>query len=145
MGRDSTRRCPGCGESKTQEAFSGTQSRCRSCRSALCKDWRKRHPDRQWASHLRWRASRPEWKPRLETGRRNAVTYRLAHADRTTARAALRNALRRGEMVKPSQCSVCPSSIRIEAHHDDYEKPLEVRWLCAACHQAHHIKHPENQ
>jgi hypothetical protein len=26
----------------------------------------------------------------------------------------------------------------IEAHHDNYSKPYEVRWLCAAHHAKHH-------
>ena len=28
---------------------------------------------------------------------------------------------------------------RCQAHHDDYSKPLEVRWLCVTCHAAHHV------
>jgi hypothetical protein len=40
-------------------------------------------------------------------------------------------------------CEVCRSSTKIEAHHDDYDKQLEVRWLCAACHREWHVKHGE--
>ena len=47
-------------------------------------------------------------------------------------------ALKKGELIKPDFCSVCANSERIEGHHDDYSKPLEVRWLCHICHRQYH-------
>jgi hypothetical protein len=43
-------------------------------------------------------------------------------------------------LENPGVCSECPSTFHVEAHHDDYSKPLDVRWLCAACHKQHHAK-----
>lgn len=34
-------------------------------------------------------------------------------------------------------CEVCGSEMS-EIHHDDYSKPLEVRWLCRFHHLEHH-------
>ena len=28
---------------------------------------------------------------------------------------------------------------RTDAHHCDYERPLDVRWLCRRCHRAFHV------
>ena len=52
------------------------------------------------------------------------------------ASTAVNNAIRDGRLVKPETCSQCGErGTRIEAHHDDYSKPLEVRWLCVLCHR----------
>lgn len=54
------------------------------------------------------------------------------------ARVAVRRALGRGDLI-PTACSVC-GSLTVEAHHDDYAKPLDVRWLCREHHREHHAK-----
>lgn len=54
------------------------------------------------------------------------------------AHAALRVALRRGE-IKRGRCAVC-GSFRVDGHHPDYSKPLEVVWLCRKHHQQLHAK-----
>jgi hypothetical protein len=48
------------------------------------------------------------------------------------------NAVRDGVLTKPNNCLVCGSTEKIEGHHDDYTKPLEVRWLCESCHKDWH-------
>lgn len=37
----------------------------------------------------------------------------------------------------PEPCAVCGSG-RTDAHHDDYRKPLVVRWLCRSHHTLWH-------
>jgi hypothetical protein len=44
------------------------------------------------------------------------------------------NAIRNGKLVRPSSCSSCKCLCKPEAHHENYEKPLDVIWLCRSCH-----------
>ena len=41
-------------------------------------------------------------------------------------------------LLKKQPCEICATTEKVEAHHDDYSKPLEVRWLCKTHHQEHH-------
>jgi hypothetical protein len=47
--------------------------------------------------------------------------------------------IKKGLLVR-LPCEVCKTNEKVEAHHDDYTKPLEVRWLCRKHHQEHHRK-----
>jgi hypothetical protein len=47
---------------------------------------------------------------------------------------AVQWALRTGRLVR-QPCEVCGAE-QTEAHHDDYDKPLQVRWLC----RTHHVE-----
>lgn len=54
-------------------------------------------------------------------------------------RAIVAQAIRSGELVRPSSCSGCGTTKgRLVGHHDDYRRPLAVRWLCYSCHMKHH-------
>lgn len=48
------------------------------------------------------------------------------------------NRLKRGEIVRPGNCSKCHKECKPEGHHADYNKPLEIEWLCSVCHGEWH-------
>ena len=66
---------------------------------------------------------------------RNA--YRSKFPEKHTAKNALSYAVKKGR-VKKKPCEVCGKE-KAQAHHDDYSKPLDVRWLCVKHHNEHHV------
>jgi hypothetical protein len=59
---------------------------------------------------------------------------------RANCRSYLNAYVSRGTVVRPETCSRCAQGGTIEGHHEDYDKPLEVEWLCRPCHLSHHAK-----
>ncbi len=57
---------------------------------------------------------------------------------------ATEQAIKRGDLVR-QPCEACGDSgemrdgrSKVHAHHDDYNRPLDVRWLCQHCHYEWH-------
>jgi len=58
---------------------------------------------------------------------------------RRLANAKVHKAVKTGVLKRPARCSECGRrNGRIVAHHENYERPLEVVWLCDSCHKLIH-------
>lgn len=66
--------------------------------------------------------------------------YRMKNPDVYRAHNAVNNAVRDGKLNKKTECERCGGFDRIHGHHDDYSRPLDVMWLCAACHKKRHLE-----
>lgn len=60
--------------------------------------------------------------------------WRAANPERVAAHRAVEKALRRGELARPDACAECGKACKPDAAHTDYDRPLDVRWLCRRCH-----------
>lgn len=116
--------CPDCQQDKPLSDFYLTKygkpyKRCKRCQVAFLKVYR----NERGGNAKRGTYYRDKWK--------NDDTFWL----RMQIRQLTDKCIRRG-IITPGPCSAIGSECegRIEAHHDDYGRPFEIRWLC----QRHH-------
>lgn len=84
-----------------------------------------------------------ELRPNLRYGEANH--FFRGTSDDDEAQNKIEQALIAGEITRPEACETCGQSRThkdgrsgIHAHHPDYNKPLEVMWLCQPCHYSWH-------
>ena len=58
--------------------------------------------------------------------------WRIENPEKIKAHRKVYGALRNGTLFK-KPCEVC-GEIKVSAHHDDYNKPLKIKWLCKIHH-----------
>lgn len=66
--------------------------------------------------------------------------YLSKHSNRHEVRMQTNNAIDKGLIVRAENCENCGGSENIEAHHDNYNYPLNIRWLCKNCHASWHCE-----
>ena len=134
--------CKKCGEEKPLNEFykaprakEGRDSSCKECRKAMVRANRKRKLD-CYRDYDRKRGNRhqPGYVKR----------YRQQNAIKQQAHNRVNHALIDGRIQRPDNCEECGESRHgVHAHHDDYARQLDVRWLCPGCHHQWHAKHGE--
>ncbi len=65
------------------------------------------------------------------------VNYRKKHPQKHKANDIVNKRIERGVSLTRQPCIVC-NTPNAEAHHEDYNKPLDIVWLCKQHHEALH-------
>lgn len=143
-------RCKSCGI-EGAEFYQSNKSKCKECIKAAVLKNRLENIDRI-RSYDRLRGSQPHRvAARLAYSKTDAyksshsasiTKYRDDEPRRYTARNIL-NAAVRDKKITPLPCMLCGE--KAEAHHPDYDRPLDVVWLCVQHHKQAHALAREYQ
>ena len=132
--------CKDCKEIKCLSEFyahaemaDGHLNKCKSCVKGRVLVHREKNIDKIRA-YDRSRGNRQD--------KEYLANYRAKYPNKVKAHRAVSRAIKSG-LLYEEPCANCGSSDKTHAHHDDYAKPLNIRWLCAACHQAWHKENGE--
>lgn len=82
----------------------------------------------------RQRANDPH---RLEMRVEYTKKYRKENPEKYKAHGVVNNAIKVGK-IKKQPGIICGSLERLEKHHEDYSKPLDIIWFCSAHHKQYH-------
>lgn len=133
-----TKQCFKCKQTLPLDSFykhskmaDGRVNKCKECNKKDVRDNRKKNIS-YYRSYDSERGSR-QTKEEIQK-------YRASNPKKYRAHQLVHYARRIGTL-KIEPCEICGSQ-KVVGHHDDYDKPLNVRWLC----QAHHIEwHSKNE
>lgn len=116
----------------------GHLGKCKEC----IKAYQHIHYRETIVKHALYERDRSKKKSR----RAKALDYqrkrRANRPDRDAAYRKVRYAIMSGNLER-KPCEKC-GDVNTEAHHDDYSRPLDVRWLCYGCHLLVHGKQKIN-
>lgn len=105
----------------------GHLNKCKECAKRDARENRSKRLD-YYRAYDRDRGSR--------IGNEGMRRYRAANPEKARAHASVNYAVREGHLQK-APCMICgrPDS---HGHHDNYERPLDVVWLCPVHHFERH-------
>lgn len=69
---------------------------------------------------------------------KNKAKWAKENKHKVGAQIKVRLAIKSGT-IKKEPCEIC-GKLKVEAHHKDYTKPLDVTWLCNKHHNEEHVR-----
>jgi hypothetical protein len=134
-----------CGENSPENFYPTFKGICKKCHAERVRNNRSANSE-YYREYDRTRALQPKRVRARKTYSKTVAgreAHRRAHIAwiernglKRAAHILVGNAIRGGNLVK-LPCEKCGSK-KAQAHHDDYAKPLNVRWLCTKHHREVH-------
>ena len=117
---------------KHSQMLDGHVNKCKECNKNDVTSNRNKNIEKVRA-YDRARSKEPE---RIKAATEITRRWRAQDLRRQVAHSSVARAVRSGKLVR-QPCCRCGETKTI-AHHEDYDKPLEVTWLCDPCHKQRH-------
>jgi hypothetical protein len=139
------KKCSKCQQIKPYQSFSkdkhakiGVRSQCKECVKEYFKTEKGRRAKQKASRKYRKTGHGQQIILTLVKTKRLEYMQRhnALHPERRKARNAISSLKQQGRL-EPQPCEKCGDT-KTQAHHDDYNKPLEIRWFCSACHCNYH-------
>jgi hypothetical protein len=141
--------CKHCAQEKPADDFyASNKTKCKECIKAAVSQHRQenleriRSYDRMRGSMPHRVAARAEYQKTAafaESHEAAALRWAAKHPERRRASFTVGNAVRDGKLTPWPVCAVpeCEHT-KPQGHHPDYDRPLDVVWLCPAHHKQLH-------
>jgi len=110
----------------------GHVNKCKECNKLDVTSNRKNKID-YYREYDRTRAKLPD---RVKLNLEQTKKWLAEDKRRASCHNAVARAVRKGTLL-PQPCVRCGCEQSL-AHHEDYDKPLDVMWLCQPCHKQRH-------
>lgn len=138
-------KCKECGILKEDtEFYISSRARCKECVKAAVRANRAANIE-HYRQYDRLRADEPERVAARQAYQKDETKRSIINAakrrwidrnkDKRQAHILVGNAVKSGKLI-PKPCEKCGK--KAHAHHDDYSRPLKVRWFCHKHHRQHH-------
>lgn len=117
---------------KHSQMADGHLNKCKSC----TKNDVNKHRSDNLERIREYDRARGKNKERIKLNAAITKAWRSEDKRRQKAHSAVSNAIKKGTLVRqPCERCNCEKTV---AHHDDYDFPLDVMWLCQPCHKQRH-------
>jgi hypothetical protein len=144
-----TKTCKRCDlELPADTGFYANDGTCKECRKARVRANRSEKIDyyraydnsrANRADRVKARYEYSKTEAGIDAGNRAKHKWSDFNKKKVWVTNCVNNSIRDGKISKPCSCSYCgKTGCRIEGHHNDYDRPLEVLWLCSSCHREWH-------
>lgn len=146
------KKCFKCGKEKPLSEFykhpqmgDGHLGKCKECATRDSQErYLEKRKDMEWflseRERSREKSHRLNYQSHYTPEQKKEIMRRFKenHPDKIRAANLVANAIR-DNRLKKRPCEICGDN-KVQAHHEDYSKPLEVRWLCIKHHNERHVE-----
>ena len=123
-----TKTCRKCKQEKATTDFSRQykdgkrHTDCRECKAVYYRQWYQKNG-----------------RKRADNYSQLIYLYEKNHKREVSVKHRVYRAIKGKKLERPLMCFICGRISRINAHHNDYDKPFGILWVCSSCHKKIHL------